>query len=240
MTSQLTKVKMPRAPSVVGDRVLVKNAYLVEFASDSGVKDHFETIAQSLKASHGIPKSAIKPRRIIRSSLFSGASFSLTANHPIEAVEMIEGAIAIYPIYTIPAPRPLTVSMDADVSYDNTTDLINSHDLTGVTQVHQQLQNFGAGVRVRKRQTYTLFLVFSIQKTDEKIFLCLCFYNLSIILYILKRSNQRFFVYYVLMSQNRDYPFSKLHIQYEVEKLVHEMFSEVVLRFSKSKCWVLQ
>lgn len=141
---------MPRAPRKIGNRVLVENAYLLEFATDSGVNDHFQTIAKSIKASHGIPESAIKPRRIIRSSLFSGASFSLTHKHSIEALEMIEGVIAIYPIYTIPAPRPFTTYTSADVSYDNSTDSINSHTLTGVTQVHQEFKNFGAGVRVRE------------------------------------------------------------------------------------------
>jgi hypothetical protein len=153
MTSQVTKVKMPPTPNVIGNRVLLKNAYLVEFPSDSGHKDHFETIAKSLKASHGIPKSAIIPRHLIDSSLFSGASFSLTVNHPVEAIEMIEGIIAIHPIYIIPAPSPLTTYLNTNVSYVITTDFFNSHNLTGVTQVHAQLQNFGAGVRVRKSQT---------------------------------------------------------------------------------------
>ncbi len=147
---------------MIGNRVLLKNAYLVEFPSDSGHKDHFETIAKSLKASHGIPKSAIIPRHIIDSSLFSGASFSLTVNHPIEAIEMIEGIAAIHPIYMIPAPSPVTTYMNANVSYDITTDFSNSHNLTGVTQVHQQLKNFGAGVRVRKSQTSTFLRMFAL------------------------------------------------------------------------------
>jgi hypothetical protein len=142
---------MPPTPPVIGNRVLLKNAYLVEFASDSGHKDHFETIAKSLKASHDISELTIIRRHIIQSPLFSGASFSLTVNHPVEAIEMIEGIVAIHPIYSIPAPSPVTTYMNAaNVPYDINTDSINSHNLTGITQVHQQLQNFGAGVRVRK------------------------------------------------------------------------------------------
>jgi hypothetical protein len=163
MASQFTQVKMPSTPSVIGNRILVKNAYLVEFAVDSGVKDHFQTIAKSLKASHGIPESTIIPRRIIDSSLFSGASFSLTVNHPAEAIEMIEGIVAIHPIYTIPAPSPLTTYLNANVSYNSATDSVNSHNFTGVTQVHEKLQNFGAGVRVRKLQISVLLIVCSIQ-----------------------------------------------------------------------------
>jgi len=154
---------MPPTPAVIGNRVLLKNAYLIEFPSDSGHKDHFETIAKSLKASHGIPKSAIKPRHIIHSSLFSGVSILLTVDHPVEAIEMIEGIVAIHPIYTIPAPSPLTTYMNANVSYNSATDSVNSHNLTGVTQVHEKLQNFGAGVRVRKLQISVLLIVCSIQ-----------------------------------------------------------------------------
>jgi hypothetical protein len=174
MTSQSTQVKMPSTPSVIGNRVLVKNAYLVEFAVDSGVKDHFQTIAKSLKASHGIPESAIIPRRIIDSSLFSGASFSLTVNHPAEAIEMIEGIVAIHPIYTIPAPNPLTTSMNANVSYNITTDFFNSHNLTGVTQVHAQLKNFGAGVRVRKSKTSTFLIMFTLYREPLRRYFHVC------------------------------------------------------------------
>ena len=150
---------MPASATMKDDRVILKDAYLVEFPSDSGDKDHFQTIIKSLKASHGIPKSAIKLRHLIRSSLFSGVSFSLTASHSVEAIEMIEGIIAIYPIYIIPAPRPSSIPTKASVPYDNATDSFNSHDLTGITQVHQQLQNFGAGVRVRKPQISSLLYI---------------------------------------------------------------------------------
>jgi hypothetical protein len=165
---------MPPTPAVIGNRVLLKNAYLIEFPSDSGHKDHFETIAKSLKASHGIPKSAIKPRHIIHSSLFSGVSILLTVDHPVEAIEMIEGIVAIHPIYTIPAPSPLTTSMSANVPYDSTTDFFNSHNLTGVTQVHQQLQNFGADVRVRKSQTSTFLIMFALCKEPLRRYFHVC------------------------------------------------------------------
>jgi hypothetical protein len=131
-------------------RVLLKNAYLVEFAPNANVKDHFRTITNSLMASHGIDESAVEQRHIIQSSLFSGISFSLTVEHPTEALEMIEEAVAIYPIYTLRVPQPNKNNISPKLLNNNSVDFINSHGLTGVTQVHNELHNFGKGVRVRK------------------------------------------------------------------------------------------
>ena len=141
---QSPKSKMIPISNVVDDRILVKDSYLVEFASDSGVTNPFRTISTSLKSSHNIPQSAIKLRQTIESDLFSGVSFSLTGNHSVEALESIEEVIAIYPIYIVPRPR----SMSTNISYNTNTDLTNSHNLTGVSQVHQELHRFGKGVRV--------------------------------------------------------------------------------------------
>jgi hypothetical protein len=143
-------MKMQSPPSVIGDSVLVKNAYLVEFSPDAHVKNHFRTITNSLKASHGIHESAIKQRHIIESSLFSGISFSITVDHSADALEMIEEATAIYPIYIVQAPTPIIKDISSDILNSNSVDFINSHNLTGITQVHNELHNFGKGVRVRK------------------------------------------------------------------------------------------
>jgi hypothetical protein len=148
------QVKIPLAPEKIGDRVRLKNTYMIEFMPDTAVTNHFQTIAESLKASHYIHHSAIKNRSIIHSTLFSGASFSLTVNPPNEAIEMIKGAIAIYAVYTVPAPNPLQHSISSNTLNRDSVDSINSHDLTGVTQVHEELHNFGKGVRVRKPRSY--------------------------------------------------------------------------------------
>ena len=148
------QVKMPSAPEKIGGRVRLKNTYMIEFTPNAAVTNHFQTIAESLKVSHNIHYSTIKNRSIIHSSLFSGASVSLTIDHPIEAIEMIKGAIAIYAVYTIPAPNPLQHSISSNTLNRDSVDSINSHGLTGVTQVHEELHNFGKGVRVRKSQSY--------------------------------------------------------------------------------------
>ena len=139
------KVKMPPISENPPDRVLLKNAYLVEFASDSSDTDHFRTVTKSLKATHNIQPSGVKKRCDIRSSLFSGVSFTVSDNHSIEAIELIKDAVAVYPVYIVQVPQPIK---RADPVYVSGTDYFRSYNLTGVTQVHEKFQNFGKGVRV--------------------------------------------------------------------------------------------
>ena len=134
----------------IGNRVLLKNTYMVEFASDSADKNHFRTVTKSLKASHNIQPSVIKKRCDISSSLFSGVSFTVTDDHSVEAIEMIEDAIAIYPVYLVHVPEPIKSYVSSGALDGSGADYIRSYNLTGVTQVHEKFQNFGKGVRVRK------------------------------------------------------------------------------------------
>lgn len=134
--------------------VLEKNAYLVEFPSNIDAKNRRQKIIKCLKDSHGIDESKFRKRRDIDSSLFSGTSISLTTDLPIEALDIVEDAIAVYPIYTVRAP-PITMSTTPlDKSNGNDVYSINSHDLTGVKRAHQKLNNYGKGVRVRILQTH--------------------------------------------------------------------------------------
>lgn len=151
------KLKMQPAPSVVGDRVLIKNAYLIEFASDGGTRDYYQRVTRSLRASHGIRESKVKMRRIIRSSLFSGVSISVIDENAVEALEMIKDAVAIYPIYTIQIPQPIRSAISSKIINSNkNVYAMNSHHLTGVASVHQELHNYGKGVRVRISHIYSL------------------------------------------------------------------------------------
>ncbi|UJR22388.1 hypothetical protein I4U23_025449 [Adineta vaga] len=144
---QQKKVKMASIPEGIKSSMVIKNTYLIEFAPDAAVKNQFRTITKSLQLSHDIDPSSVKIRRSIESSLFSGISFTVDQDHPIEAIESIEGAIAIYPIYTVYAPKPVKV-FSFDELYTTGTDSINSYNLTGVNYVHEQFKNYGAGVKV--------------------------------------------------------------------------------------------
>lgn len=148
--TQRKKVKMLPAPERIGNRVLIHNTYMVEFAPDSGVKNHFRTITDSLKTFQNIRSSEIKQRCTIDSSLFSGVSFTVTTNHSTEAIEMIKDAIAIYPVYTVPAPKPIINPVSSDTLNGMDSNSIHSYNLTGVSHVHEKLNNYGKGVRVRK------------------------------------------------------------------------------------------
>ena len=147
-------MKLPVAPHRVGNDILLKNTYMVEFPADVDVKAHFGRVTASLKASNQIVESEIVLRTVITSSLFNGASFAVTTDNSIEAAQLIENAISIHPVYLIPAPRTFKSSFSSDRSIDADPYLINAFDLTGVGQVHKDFQNFGKGVRVKKRTMF--------------------------------------------------------------------------------------
>ncbi|CAF3980441.1 unnamed protein product [Adineta steineri] len=147
-TTQQTKIKLPVASSRVGNNILLKNTYIVEFPADVDVKNHFVRVTTSLKASNQIVESEIVLRHVISSSIFNGASFSTTTNDSIEAAQLIENAINIHPVYLVPGPRLLQNTFSSDRSINTSQYLINAFDLTGVNQVHSQFQNTGKGVRV--------------------------------------------------------------------------------------------
>ena len=141
---------MQPATSDTVDRVLLKNTYLVEFSPRARVMNPFLTITKSLKSSNGIDEAAIQQRHIIQSPLFSGVSFSLNVEHSSDALEMIEEADAIYPVYLVRPPKPIIHKISSVVPSNNSADFVNSHNLTGVIQVHHEMNNYGKGVRVRK------------------------------------------------------------------------------------------
>jgi hypothetical protein len=105
---------------------------------------------------------------------------------------MIKDAIAIYPVYTVPAPSPLKHFIFSDTTTSNNADSIMPHGLTGVDQVHQKLNNFGKGVRVRKSQVCESSLFVLQKRNDHRKSLLMDYYNQNVRFHILERSNQRF------------------------------------------------
>jgi hypothetical protein len=143
-------VKMNLSPKNLGNSLLMKNAYLVEFDESVSVRNFQQTIFSSLQRSFGIPRSTITMRQVISSSLFSGISFSVNTQHSIKTIESIPGAIAMYPIYSVPGPESLKDYTPPGRTSNSRIDPIIAHKLTGVDQVHDKLKNYGKGVRVRK------------------------------------------------------------------------------------------
>jgi hypothetical protein len=134
----------------LGNSLLMENAYLVEFDQRVSARNFQQTIFNSLQRSLGIPQSNITMRQVISSSLFSGVSFSVDTKHSIKAIESIPGAIAIYPIYSVTGPESWKDETPLGGESNNRADSISAHKLTGVEQVHNELNNFGKGVRVTK------------------------------------------------------------------------------------------
>ncbi|CAF4514129.1 unnamed protein product [Rotaria sp. Silwood2] len=63
-------------------------------------------------------------------------------------IKSIPGVIAVYPVYSIPGPESLTEYIQSKSRDNDPTAPVIAHDLTGVGNVHDQLKNFGNGVRV--------------------------------------------------------------------------------------------
>ena len=139
----------------LGESALVENAYLVEFDQSTSVKNFQQRMFNSLQRSLGIARSTITMRQTISSSLFTGISFSINAPHSRDDIESIPGAKAVYPIYVVPGPESLAEKnkRPSAKAMGDRMDSVIAHKLTGVDQVHQQLNNFGQGVRVRCRHT---------------------------------------------------------------------------------------
>jgi hypothetical protein len=163
-------VKIPKTSKNMGNLVVLKNTYMAEFPADVDVKNHFETITKSLRASNQIDASEIQIRSVIRSSLFNGVSFTVTTTESIEASQALESAMDIHPVYLIPAPRVFTSSFASDKTITTDPYLINAFGLTGITQVHQQFQNFGTGVRVSDTQNCIRLLIYFMQRNDSSLF----------------------------------------------------------------------
>lgn len=137
----------PSARSL-NNRVLIDNAYLVEFATDVRVQDPFGLITRSLKSTHNIDSSAVRKRDIIDTDLFSGISVFVEDKHAVQALSMIDEIVAIYPVYTVTHPQTEKRSISLKATADDLSNFINGHNLTGVNQVHNELGNYGKGVRV--------------------------------------------------------------------------------------------
>ena len=148
---------MASASGTSGNRVLLKNTYMVEYPPHIDVNSHFQTITNSLKTSKQIQDSEITIRHVISSSLFNGASFSVTTEDSIEVSKLLEDAIDIRAVYSIPPPTTFKFVATSDKAIDTDTNFMNAFELTGVDLVHN-LQNFGAGVRVRKTQGSAVFI----------------------------------------------------------------------------------
>ena len=137
-----TKVKIYNGPPKIGNSIRLENTYFVEFNPDSNEKNFLSKISKSLRSSN------IQHRSSISTDIFAGVSFTINAEHSIESFELIQDAIAVYPVYTVQLPKPVKESAVYTGAYDGNYATINSYNLTRVEQVHKTLKNYGAGVKV--------------------------------------------------------------------------------------------
>ncbi|CAF3755063.1 unnamed protein product [Rotaria sp. Silwood1] len=136
------------AAGPMNDYTLIPKTYLVQFDQRARITNFEQLIIDFLGRSRGIPRSAITMRQTISTSLFSGASFSVNFEHSIKAIESIPDVISVYPVYSVPGPKPFTNYVSSGQKNNNQEAPAIAHDLTGVAQIHDQMKNFGKGVRI--------------------------------------------------------------------------------------------
>ncbi|CAF1482172.1 unnamed protein product [Rotaria magnacalcarata] len=126
----------------------IPNTYLVEFDQNARIRNFEQVIGDYLERNRGIPRSAIRMRQIISSSLFSGASFSVNIEHSVKSIESIPNVISVYPVYSVAGPKYFKHYASSAIKNNERAASAIAHDFTGVAQVHDELKNFGKGVRV--------------------------------------------------------------------------------------------
>ncbi|CAF3304435.1 unnamed protein product [Rotaria socialis] len=132
----------------MSDYTPIPNTYLVEFDQNARIRNFEQVIGDYLERNRGIPRSAIRMRQIISSSLFSGASFSVNVEHSVKSIESIPNVISVYPVYSVSGPKYFKHYASSAIKSNERAASAIAHDLTGVAQVHDEIKNFGKGVRV--------------------------------------------------------------------------------------------
>ncbi|UJR29597.1 hypothetical protein I4U23_010814 [Adineta vaga] len=127
---------------------LLKGAYVIQYPTNTPVKQCFQSVTNSLQKTHRISKSSVGLRTEIKSSLFTGISIQVDDKDAIDALEMIEDAVDVFPVTIIKRPRPKKKSAFVDTLTEEQLKTLVPHDLTGVDDIHKRFKNFGEGVKI--------------------------------------------------------------------------------------------
>lgn len=124
------------------------NTYLVEFDERVRITNIEQIITDTLTKTYGLPRSAIAMRQTISTSLFTGGSFTVNSDHSIGAIKSIPHVKTVHRVYSVPAPKYFKTYASSPVKLNEPSPPAIAHDITGVSRVHEELKNFGKGVRV--------------------------------------------------------------------------------------------
>ncbi|UJR24182.1 hypothetical protein I4U23_027148 [Adineta vaga] len=127
---------------------LLRGAYVIQYPANTPVKKCFQSVTDSLQKTHGISRSLVKTRLEYKSSLFAGISIQVDHKDAIDALEMIEDAIELYPVTISQRPRPKKNSAFFDRLTEAQRKTLIPHYLTGVDDIHKRFKNFGEGVKI--------------------------------------------------------------------------------------------
>jgi hypothetical protein len=145
-------LKIPSDPKGIHGRHVIPNTYMIELKHGADMKSCIQSVKKSWKASKHHQDTDIHERMTIESEYFTGFSFSVSSDNKLDTFEAPEAALRIFQMHQIPKPAPVQGSPPSTVSENDAENQIISHDLTGVSDVHNQFKNFGRGVKVSVRQ----------------------------------------------------------------------------------------
>ncbi|TPX57143.1 hypothetical protein PhCBS80983_g04046 [Powellomyces hirtus] len=123
----------------------IPNTYMVELeAGANGEVDPITHVTRSLtkRAPGKYTHKNVKKVTTIRSSLFNGVSIKLDADHDVNDLAEIPGAVKIFPVRINRRPQAIKATKKPVVGQD-----ITPHTMTGVDKLHAQ-GKFGKGVKV--------------------------------------------------------------------------------------------
>ncbi|KAF3761776.1 subtilisin-like protein [Cryphonectria parasitica EP155] len=130
----------------------IAGAYIVEFADG-----HDQTSFYNILDASGI---SVNPRMNINSTVFSGASFSVTdlasEKHQVARISALRAVRQVWPVrkYSLPElmrngtmPNPMSGDIMLDEEFDNIVDKFSPHVMTQVDKLHAE-SYFGHGIRI--------------------------------------------------------------------------------------------
>jgi len=151
-------LKIPSDPKGIHGRHVIPNTYMIELKHGADMKSCIQSVKKSWKASKHHQDTDIHERMTIESEYFTGFSFSVSSDNKLDTFEAPEAALRIFQMHQIPKPAPVQGSPPSTVSENDAENQIISHDLTGVSDVHNQFKNFGRGVKVAIIDTGVYYL----------------------------------------------------------------------------------
>ncbi|UJR11333.1 hypothetical protein I4U23_015514 [Adineta vaga] len=137
-----TKLKEICSKQIMGSRQRLKNAVMVEFASDSKDKDYAKKVLETLTKNDRTRSLSVKIRQKFNSEAIHGVSISVNDESTLETLADLDEVVEFHPITIVPAPKPMKYFTASDKLKDGNLQPILPHAISGVSKLHEQFQNY--------------------------------------------------------------------------------------------------